>query len=114
MQKREPGKNLKKEKAMGRESEPVAVGGSMYDPVFRMSVLDDGTFYIELTITKERTEAEKKKGLDWPRTLTKTVTATDVEGIKSIIDEYVPTLAKQAEKQDDDFESAFKSASKET
>lgn len=74
-----------------------------HDPVFRVSVLDDGSFLVDMTIEKEQ------KGKDWPKTIRKEVTAKTTKEVKTLLDTYLPVLAKK-DGQADEFDAAFKEA----
>ena len=82
-----------------------------FDPVFRISVLDDGTFYVEMTIEKPRSDKDKEKDY-YSRTISKNVTCKNAKEIKALIDKYLPVLAKK-ESKDQEFEKAFDAAAKQ-
>ncbi|OPY79154.1 MAG: hypothetical protein A4E65_01976 [Syntrophorhabdus sp. PtaU1.Bin153] len=84
-----------------------------FDPVFNVSVLDDGTFSIEMSLQKQQEEKDKSgKVIDaWPKTVRKTVTAKDTEEVKKLLDRYLPVLAKRESKNANEFDKAFEEAS---
>lgn len=76
-----------------------------HDAVFRVSVLDDSSFLVRMTIEKDQ------KGKDWPKTIEKEVSAKTTEEVKALLEEYLPVLSKR-DSQSKEFDDAFAEATK--
>lgn len=76
---------------------------SYHDAVFRVSVLDDGSFLVCMSLEKDQ------KGKDWPKTIEKEVSAKTTEEVKTLLDTYLPVLSKK-DSQATEFDEAFTEA----
>jgi len=90
--------------------EPCIAGGTMYGRQgIEITLADDGSFTVEVSIENPAKAKEKKNGPYVEATLRKTFTAKDVKEVTALIDKYLPGITKSATKEGEDFEKAFKS-----
>ena len=83
-----------------------------FDPSMRISVMDDGSYMVEMTIEKEpdKEKGDKNKvSYDYPRTISKNVSCKNIKEVKGLVDKYLPVLARR-ETKNDEFDKAFEAA----
>ncbi len=86
----------------------------IYDNVgINISINDDNSYTVRVRIINPKKKNELKNGPYIDPILEKTLTAKNIKEVKGIIDEYLPGIAKNAEKEEDEFEKAFNASIKE-
>jgi len=78
-----------------------------------ITLADDGSFTVEVSIENPAKAKEKKNGPYVESTLHKTLTAKDVKEVTALIDQYLPGITKTASKEGEEFDKAFKKAAEE-
>jgi hypothetical protein len=92
----------------------ATIGGAMYGRQgFEITMVDDGSWSVEVSIANPAKAKEKKGGPYVESTLRKTLTAKDLKGVKAIIDKYGPGITRMDTQEENEFEKAFETAAKQ-
>ena len=80
---------------------------------FEITMVDDGSWSVEVTIANPEKAKEKKGGPYIESTLRKTFTAKDIKGVIALIKKYAPGIVQMDTQEENDFEKAFDTAAKQ-